>query len=596
MLGLLFWSAAALAAPDILPVSEVHAGMRGIAKTVVSGSKIEEFGVEVLGVMKNKGAAGDLILVRTFGDVIDRTGGIAQGMSGSPVYIDGKLVGAIAYGWSLADHKIGMVTPIADMLKLWDLPDGGQSPALKTENAAVQGQDGTAQQLDTPLMAAGFGQPALSYLQEQLKPYHLIPYDIGGGDSGADGDSDSYHPVPLEPGSAVGVELIHGDLSLGALGTVTYVENGKVLAFGHPFLQKGNVGYFMTNARIFTTVNGLESPFKVGVTESPIGMINQDRGAGIAGRLAKYPSVVPLHIFVNDQDLHKTQRSDVMVVQDQDLAPILAATSVFDAINKASDRVGPGTARVSFEIDAKDMPGGVLKRENMFYSPANVAQTAIAELHEALTMLASNPFHPVDIMDMTVHVSTTQEQRTATILSVQARAATAKPGDTINLDVTLKPFRGDPIVRTVSYTIPGNQPPGPLLLEVRGGGMVPLAQLLLKNQGLDASILNPKKKTESFAGDIKDLVNRDRNNDIVVEMLDKNLGNLTGGLETGTVAQPKASNDIKPRQEKAEKQLPASESLIDDLLKAPDKGAKNYITTDYIIQGDTQAAIQVVKK
>ena len=113
----------AFASPETMPVDQITPGMRGIAKTVVSGTKIEEFGVEVLGIMKGKGPSGDLILVRTYGDLIDRTGGIAQGMSGSPVYIDGKLVGAIAYGWSLTDHKIGMVTPIADMLKLWDMPD-----------------------------------------------------------------------------------------------------------------------------------------------------------------------------------------------------------------------------------------------------------------------------------------------------------------------------------------------------------------------------------------------------------------------------------------------------------------------------------------
>ena len=127
-----FWSFSSLAlAADIMPVGDVRPGMQGIAKTVVAGTDIEEFGVEVIGVLKDKGPSGDLILVRTYGDVIDRTGGIVQGMSGSPVYIDGKLVGAIAYGWSLTDHRVGMLTPIGDMLKLWE-------PALeKKTNCSV---------------------------------------------------------------------------------------------------------------------------------------------------------------------------------------------------------------------------------------------------------------------------------------------------------------------------------------------------------------------------------------------------------------------------------------------------------------------------
>lgn len=303
------------AAPRMMPVDEVKAGMRGSAKTVISGTKIEEFGVEVLGVMKNKGPSGDLILVKTYGDVIERTGGIAQGMSGSPVYIDGRLVGAIAFGWPFADHKVGMVTPIADMLKLWELPEQPRQAETK-DNQPSEGPEKKKSDPDmpaespgeqkpapdmpqaaaTPLMASGFGDKALAMLTEKLKPLNLAPYAAGEAPEGV-----AYGP--LEPGSAVGVQLVRGDVGLSAIGTATYVEDGKVLAFGHPFLKKGASGYFLTNAYIFTTVSGMENSFKVGATGQAVGRINQDRGAGVAGELNKFPNIIPMRIIINDKKI-----------------------------------------------------------------------------------------------------------------------------------------------------------------------------------------------------------------------------------------------------------------------------------------------------
>jgi len=576
-----------LAAPEIMPVNEVQPGMRGIAKTVVSGTELEEFGVEVLGIMKNKGATGDLILIRTYGDVIDRTGGIAQGMSGSPVYINDKLVGAVAYGWSLTDHKIGMVTPIEDMLKMWELPDnfnGGTVVAHPVEGF---------EELSTPLMVSGFGEHALSMLQDKLKPFNLIPYAVGDVPSGVNFG-------PLEPGSAVGVEMVRGDVSMGALGTVTYVEGDKVLAFGHPFLKKGNVGYFMTNAYVFTTVSGLENSFKVGTTGGAIGLINQDRGAGIAGKIDKYPAVVPLNVVVKDNDTSKNLDMDVQVVQDEQLFPVLSATTVYNVIDKTMDRLGPGTAKVSFTIKARHMPGDIITRENMFYSPANVGEAAVGEFFDAMAMLASNQYNMVDIMDVKVNVAVTEERRTASITEAKAQTATAEPGGKVDIAVTLKPFRGEKITRTVPFVIPANQPEGPMLLEVRGGGMVPLLQLLSKGQGIEEELImlsRGKEKNKNFAEVVKEFVKRDRNNDIVVEVLDIDM-DMGDALGVGKL--PKNNSDLK-KQEQSTLQTndaPVLEEPKEKKLsekKKQDKN-KNYLTTDYIISGDTQLTVNVKRK
>jgi len=570
------------ASPEIMPVDEIKIGMQGIGKTVVSGTKLEEFGVEVLGIMKNKGPAGDLILVRTYGDVIDRIGGIAQGMSGSPVYIDGKLVGAVAYGWSLTDHKVGMVTPIGDMLKLWDLPDN--------YNATMQFAKTIPdfEPVATPLMVSGFSGHALTMLQDKLKPFNLVAYEV------VDAPSDVVF-APLEPGSAVGVELVRGDVSVGALGTVTYVEENKVLAFGHPFLKKGNIGYFMTNAYVFSTVNGLENSFKVGTTGEPIGVVNQDRGAAIAGYLGRYPTIIPVRIIVKDNDTGRIQDSAVQVIKDEQLSSILSATTMFNVIDKTIDRVGPGTAKVSFEISGRNMPVEVITRENMFYSPASIGEAAVGEFLDAMVMLTGNQYNPVDLMDVKIHVSVSEERRTATIMEAQTKTPSVKPGESIEIGVKIKPFRGEPIQRVVSFTVPKDQPAGPLTLEVRGGGMVPLIQLLSKQQGLDEGLLmlgKPKPKDQAFSDVIKEFMDRDRNNEIVVEVLDMGMDELLG---TSNLSKEKITNK-KQENKESENTITLKTNLLDLSKDKKKQGkAKNRVTTDYIIDGDTQVIVNVVK-
>lgn len=572
------------AATEFMPVDEIKPGMLGVAKTVVSGTKLEEFGIEVLGIMKNKGATGDLILVRTYGDVIDRTGGIAQGMSGSPVYIDNKLVGAVAYGWALTDHKVGMVTPIEDMLALWDMPDNYNETIVEEEKQipTVPGFEKMA----TPIMVSGFSENGLAMLKDKLKPLNLAPYGVGESPS-------TLEIGPLEPGSAVGVELVRGDVSVGALGTVTYVEGDKVLAFGHPFLKKGNVGYFMTNAYIFTTISGLENSFKVGTVGEAVGMINQDRGSGVAGKIDHYPSIVPILIEVEDNGTGKKQEAAVQVVQDEQLFPALAATTLFNVIDKTIDRMGSGTAKVSFEISAHNMPGETMKRENLFYSPANIGEAAVGEFFDAMSMLASNEYQSVKIMDVKVNVTVDSERRTADIVDAQTQTMTAKPGETIDISVKIKPFRGENITRVVPFAIPLDQPEGSLTLEVRGGGMVPILQLLTKNQGIDEGLLllsKPKDKNKKFADVITQFNTRDRNNEIVVEILGMGIGDIFGDV----TPQPKKHvNDSKKQENNVEKKSPIT--LKKDATEKAKAKTKNCITTDYIISGDTQIVITVEK-
>ena len=567
----------AQAAIPLMPLTEVPVGAHGVARTVIAGTRIEEFGVEILGIMKNKGAVGDLILVRTYGDVIDRAGGVAQGMSGSPVFIDGRLIGAIGYGWSLTDQRTAMVTPIEDMLKLLEPPPASPQPVVEKPL------------LSTPLMAAGFGEPALAFLKKELKPLKLTPVAVGDPPPGI-----AYGK--LEPGSPIGVQLVRGDVSLGALGTVTYVDGDRVLAFGHPFLKRGQTNFLMTNAYIFTTIRGLESSFKLGATSEAIGTINQDRGAGVGGEMNRFPGIVPMRMKISSTDLTQQRDMAVQIVQDEEIMPILATASLLNAVDKAIDRTGSGTASISFEISARGMPGETYKRDNMFYSPENVSEASLAEFYEFLAFLAANPHNPVTVMDIQTTINVSPDRRTARILSAKPLQLATKPGEVVDIEVKLKPYRGEPITRTVSYTVAKEQKAGLLNLTVRGGGFFSLASLL-KKLGAEAESPKPTRKLpKSFEEMMKEFSKRDRNNDIVVELagagdMDEEGIDPEKKLKLKLTEKDKAARGTAP----AKPDKPAKAKPATSLLKPakPDKKDKGCLTTDYIIEGDAEVSIEI---
>ena len=226
-----------------IAVEELRPGMTGYGKTVFQGTKIETFDVEVLGVTGSE-TGGYSILIRASGDNLRKNGGISQGMSGSPVYIDGRLAGAVAYGQAFSDPNYCFLTPINQMLDMLQEPD--PRPSVFEGLAAKS----------TPLMVSGFTEDGLHHLNENLKPFGLTSYAVPTG-------ADALSGVGLEPGSSVGVSLVRGDMNIGAIGTVTWVgDDGHILAFGHPFMQHGKSDYFMTNAYIYAAVPNIQSAFK----------------------------------------------------------------------------------------------------------------------------------------------------------------------------------------------------------------------------------------------------------------------------------------------------------------------------------------------
>lgn len=559
-------------AEEFMPVSEIHEGMRGVAKTVIHGTDIETFDVDVLGVMKKKGAnGGDLILVKVSGPLIDKTEGIAQGMSGSPVYIDGKLIGAVAYGFSQSGGRIGMVTPISDMLKLW-MVDDKKSSFIPQPSAHVI-------PITTPVMASGYDEKSMEYLAKKMGNFHMAPVA-----SVSSGDDDT--PRLLEAGGAVAASMVTGDLRLGAIGTVTYVDKNRMLAFGHPFMTKGSSNYFMHNSYIYTVVPSKNIPFKMGSVGAEIGTVNQDRGAGIAGVSGEFPDSVALHVSVNDKDLKTTKNLNVRMIDNEALLPTLSTTTIYTAMSRAMDREGGGTVSFTYTLYPKDTAKKPFKRTNMYWSSRDIAERSVDEIYQVMKLLVQNRFEAYPLRSISMDMNVTKDRKTAQLLDASASPVIVSPGDKIYVRVRLQEWRGDIFYKNLSFTVPKNQPLGPMVLEVRGGGVVPLPYLFQQQKyNLTDEIIRRLHTYKDFNELYKKLLREDQNNQIVVEILDP---------EVSMVSKDGESPDDKPeiqnkKQEKKPDYLKDKDGAEGEKNKDKDEEApKSKIDTDYIILGDGQ--------
>ena len=541
---------AAAANIPLMPIRDLRPGMQGIGKTVIQGDTIEEFNVEILGVQGSE-ATGYSVFVRLYGDLIEKTGGVAQGMSGSPVYVDGRLVGAVAFGKVFNDPHYCFLTPIGRMLSLLDEPKSLPADWLPK---------GTA------LQAGGFTEYGLSYLQEKLAPLGLEAVSAVGVGQGSG--------KALEPGSAVGASILQGDMTLGALGTVTWTDDkGNVLAFGHPFMQRGKSNIFMTKAWVLGVVPNMQSSYKVGNMGEPIGTFTQDRSSGIGGSQGKLPTTIPLFITVNDTGRGQGVSMRLEVVEDERLAPAIVEAAVVNALSKACDRNGGGTARLRFTITGVDSKKQNLsiQRENMFYSSDAILKNVNAELSEAMTILMQNKFEAVQLYGINVEAQLSEQVQVAEIQRVQAAAEKVQAGEKLAIDVTMKPYRGQEFTRTVYFTVPKDHPGGKLALQVRGGSsMAWIMELLRKQQQEGVPAAKKQEQRRTLADYVKSVNKADKNNEIIVDI-------ATGQQQMN--ANPNA-------------QIPDA-GLAGMLAGSPFKQKYPF---DFIVDGEGEVSVEVVGK
>ena len=548
ILGLLLccYTCVAFANVPLMPVKDLQPGMQGIGKTVIKGDTIEEFNVEVLGVTGSE-AAGYSILVRLYGDLIEKTGGVAKGMSGSPVYIDGRLVGAVAFGRSFNDPHYCFLTPIHNMLKLLDTPASRSGDWLPKS---------------TGLLAGGFTTMGMEYLQERLQGLGLEA-TVGGG-------TGTEKIGKLEAGSAVGASIMQGDLTLGALGTVTWVDDkGNVLAFGHPFMQLGECNFFMNKVWVLGCIPNLQSSYKVGNLGEVIGSFTQDRASGIGGKEGKAPNSIPVFVSVSDVARGENNSVRVNIIEDEKLVPAILDAAVYNTVTKTLDRNGGGTARLHFEISGRDKENKLITidRENMYYASSGLAKVINFEMVEAANILSLNKFEAIDIYGITVNAELTDEVQVAEITKVSTPKRNVKPGDKVPFEVTMKPYRGKEFTKTAYFTVPKNHPGGKMPLSVRGGSSLAWAQKLLRKQKEEGMPVKEKETKVSLNDFVKKFNEADKNNELIID--------LASGVPS------------------AMKEEAASDAGLAGLLQgSPYKQKKAF---DFIIDGDKEITLHVDK-
>jgi len=482
---------------EIMLASQVRAGMIAVGKTVFSGTDIEEFHLQILGVIPKVRAGTDIILARVLdGLLIERQSGILQGMSGSPVYVDGRLIGAIAFSWPFSKEPVAGITPIEDMLRV--LPaqapgQGGPSAPSLPQPVIVDGrtmdrvrildpgslpQDAgeaegvlTLQPMGSLLFASGLSPRALDRLRDVVAPFGAaVTQGVGG--------SADFQGGELQPGASLGVQLVRGDFDVTAIGTVTYVKGDRVLAFGHPMMSMGDVDLTLTTAYINTIVPSYAAGMKMGSAGRPVGRLAQDRLWAVVGITGEQAQTIPVAVTVVDPARGINHTYNAEIAPHRRLAPGLAATVVLSAVDRAWEHVGEGTARVSVEIDGERR---AIRRSDIAFSPADAAASVTAEVAAPMTILMENEFGGLQVKAVRVKVSLTDKRQTARLENISVQPGKIKAGDTLDLCVRLRPFKGAPVEKHLALKLPPDLPDGSLRLGVAGGDE---AQLLRATLGL----------------------------------------------------------------------------------------------------------------
>ncbi len=500
------------------PLEEITPGLIGIGKTVFEGTKVEDFPIEVLGLVPNGGI--DYVLIKVGGRALE-LGGVAEGMSGSPIYIEGKLLGAISYGFNDYDHAYCLVTPIEKMEEMLSYPQ--ESLFVEPLNKDLELRD-----VNTPLVFNGLGERSRGYLEKQLG-YKLSKASVLGR---------TQDVAKLEPGSSLSVELVTGDVTVGSFGTLTNIyEDGSLLAFGHSLLNKGNTVYLAGTSTVHAVVKGQPNTFKLASFGEEIGMITQDRKAGIAGKVGQVPVMIPVKTKVNDFDLKRTVETKAEVVPDNMLLGKLAISTVLEGFDRGIDRVGSGTSKVKFSIKGKGLPY-TLERENYFYSYADVSALSLSELAEVLDLILFNDYYNVDLTEIVVEANFTEARNTAVITNALPKKKMVNPGDEVEVFVQIRPFRGEAETVKVKLPIPKEALPGKVHVIVRPG---------ISISSFDSESVNVTEKLELHSDErkgtpisqeakdweklLKDFLNREKNNEIVVEFYPPYEDNLDNDLE-----------------------------------------------------------------
>lgn len=494
--ALVAWLAAPQAQTRTIGIDEIRPGMVGVGRTVFAGDKLEDFKVQILGVLRNVvGPKRDLVLARLEGGPLAKTGVIA-GMSGSPVYIDGRLLGAVSYALGqFATEPIAGITPIGEMtdatampartpgarpiaisfpatprelIDIWSRDLGRATPFVDDPRQAlvVSGTSEVSQRIGAmlrpiavPLVASGFDSSVLEPLGGAFAAGGFVP--VSSGAAQQQGNTTARRSRPLAPGDAVGVSLLTGDFELGATGTVTHVDGDRVYAFGHPLYNLGPTEFPMTSANVVVVLPSLMTSSKLASFGDVIGTLQQDRATAVAGKLGPGPSLIPLTITLNS-DRGPSRKFSFGIVRDFTFTPLLSYLAVANVLTSYERGVGPasfsikGTATIQSETE--------ISFEDIF-SGDQPAGGAAAYIAAPLTALLKNASDAVNVERINLTIDAAEQTRTARIERVWLDTTRPKAGGSATVSIALRTTRGETLVKQLPISLPANVT-GPLQLTV----------------------------------------------------------------------------------------------------------------------------------
>ncbi len=456
-------------------IDEVKPGMKGHGLTVFSGTKIEKFDVEIISVLYNIGPRSDLILARIEGGPIERAGVIA-GMSGSPIYIDGRIIGALAYSWAFSKEAIAGITPIGEMLSIFDFEESsGEGAVGRADTGPPVSWAGDAsldvalpgmasgsvamRPIMTPMVFSGFSRDAVEMFRPHLEDWGIVPV-IGGSFSERLADVDA----SLEEGSSIGIMLVSGDMVTAGVGTVTINDNGKILAFGHPFMLSGSVDFPMTTAYVHTVLPSLVASSKVGSPLRPVGTLTQDRSPGISGVVGDPPEMAPFSLNVHGGAAGASRTYSFEIARSRWLFPALAGMTLRSALSQSASSTGDFTAKVHYDIELEGLP--TVSNDAFISGLRNFPSLATLGLYRDLNTLLENRFTDVFIKSISIDIDVLEAVESARITSARVRKDTLRPGEDIELKVFMKPYMKESIEKNIVVSLPEHFPEGRAFLQV----------------------------------------------------------------------------------------------------------------------------------
>lgn len=547
----------------LLKIAEVRSGMEGIMKTVISGSSVEEIPIKIISVISRKEKPHHLILLKAFGPLADSLGGIASGMSGSPVYVEGKLLGAIGYGWEFSDHRFALATSVEDMIDIWSKQYSEDLRIFPEKPIPITSLDISFASEDLPI--------SVDILLQEIRPKSYIFQGDGFSprskaaleehfslhiEKGLFAKAD-FFPVSYEtslvPGMAMGALLAWGDVSLGAIGTVSAVDaHNRFIAFAHPFLNRGLVSYPVSAAYIHGIIPSVATPFKLGSMGSLVGILTRDTAQGVGGVFQTFAPSISFEMTLKMPQSNEVRTKRFHVVNDPYVVSELSGAALLGILDNLWGRKGEGTAFVTLKVDkTSSFPGW--KWENMYFSAQDIARDCLKDTQDFIRIFTINPFLNIFPLGFSLEIEMLEKPRILYVEDLQIPDDTVEPGAEVDVQLYVRPYRGKRLCKNVRLSIP-EEYSGTCEIVARGGGIAESEQ---------EAVLDGWRSIASMDQFLKELDVMESNNEIIVELLlDK-----TPDEEDEEDAHPFLSTIIASKVAKGEMKIFRTNYFVEGLLR-----------------------------